>query len=61
MLTVVDGLDSSGTSSTRRPLPRRYSVMPSIEAASVTPAGEAGGAGLEGQEGGEQQRAQWAR
>ena len=39
MLTVVDGLDSSGTSSTRRPLPRRYSVMPSIEAASVTPAG----------------------
>ena len=39
MLTVVEGLDSSGTSRTRRPLLRRYSVMPSIEAASVTPAG----------------------
>ena len=58
MLTVGGRLDS-GTSSTRSRCARRYSVMPSIEAASVTPAGGTGGAALEGQEGGEQQRAQW--
>ncbi|CFN62825.1 Uncharacterised protein [Bordetella pertussis] len=39
MLTVVVGLDASGASSTRRPLARRYSVMPSIEDTSETPAG----------------------
>src|SRR3546814_8096311 len=39
MLTVVVGLDASGASSTRSPLASRYSVMPSTEATSVTPAG----------------------
>src|SRR3546814_4651889 len=39
MLTVVVGLDASGASSTRSPFDSRYSVMPSTEAASATPAG----------------------
>ena len=35
MLTVVVGLESSGTSSTCRPLASRYSVMPSTERTGV--------------------------
>lgn len=37
MLTVVEGLDESGASSTAMPLARRYSVMPSTEAMRVSP------------------------
>ena len=40
-LTVTVGLVASGNSSTRRPLASVYSVMPSIEAPCVTPAGSA--------------------
>src|SRR6218665_403158 len=39
MLTVVVGLESSGTSSTCRPLASRYSVMPSTALTWLTPAG----------------------
>src|SRR4051794_17250153 len=41
-LTVVVGLESSGTSSTCRPFGSRYSVMPSTTVTSVMPAGSAG-------------------
>src|SRR5260221_3009685 len=39
MLTVMVSIERSGISRTRRPLGRRYSVTPSIEAPRVTPAG----------------------
>ena len=42
MFTVTVCLLASGNNSTRRPLARRYSVMPSTE---VTRSGGAGGAG----------------
>src|ERR1700687_1248169 len=41
MLTVVLACEASGNSSTRRPLPRRYSVMPSTDGPWLTPGGSA--------------------
>src|ERR1700674_590124 len=41
MLTVVLACDASGNSSTRRPLARPYSVMPSTDGPWLTPGGSA--------------------
>src|SRR5438045_4522545 len=41
MLTVVLACDASGNNSTRRPLARSYSVMPSTDGPWLTPDGSA--------------------
>src|ERR1700719_4362581 len=41
MLTVVLACDASGNTSTLRPLPRPYSVMPSTDGPWLTPGGSA--------------------
>ena len=44
MLTVTEGLEGSGASNTRRPLDSsKYSVTPSTEVTSLTPAGRVTG------------------
>ena len=46
MFTVTVGFDTSGKSSTLRPLARRYSVIPSTVAPFTGPAGVTFGTGL---------------